>query len=375
MDERGGGTAVEGPAGSFRARPTGTGRSRSRWPLRIGLALVLVLLLAGNAFAYDLYRFQQRYDGRILPGAVVGGVDVSGMTRAEAVAALEDELAPHLDRRVTLRWNDLTWDTSLRELGAVTDVEDLVDAALVTSAAATWTTLSGVRWRDAQVPYSAEVSVDQSRRPIAAMVRQIAGTIDRQAVDAQLHHDRSRIWIDQEIEGRRVLVNDTADALLTALRDPAGPDELDVAVAPVEPEVRAADFRQVLFLRQQDHRLDLYLEGQLAHTYVVATGTNDYPTPTGTYEVTLKRHMPTWVNPDPTGWGRTMPARIGPGPNNPLGVRALNWSAPGAIRFHGTAAVDSLGRDASHGCVRLSNSDIVHLYDRVDEGATIVSVR
>lgn len=360
---------------TFVAKPVREQRTRSRWPLRIGLALAIVLLLAGNAFAYDQYRFKQRYDGRILPGATVAGVDVSGMTRAEAVAALEEEVAPRLDRRVALRWNELTWDASMRELGATTDIEDRVDDALAASAATSWMTLAGVRWRGDEVPHTADVAVEQSRATVASIVRDIAATIDRPAVDAALHHDRQRIWIDQERDGRRVLPNETTDAFLAALQDPEGPAEIAVEVEPVVPQVRAAAFRQVLFLRQQDHRLDLYVDGALAHSYVVATGTNDYPTPTGTYEVTLKRHMPTWINPDPGGWGNTMPARIGPGPNNPLGVRALNWSAPGAIRFHGTAAVASLGTDASHGCVRLSNGDVVHLYDRVDEGATIVSVR
>lgn len=371
------GQAQRGPGddGSFTARPQHARRARARWLLRTGLAVVIVLLLAGNAFAYDLYRFQRSFDERILPGAVVGGVDVSGMTREEAVEAVEAEFAPHLDRRVALRWDDHTWDASLRDLGAATDIREKVDEALATSAATNWTTLTGVRWRGGEVPYAAEVTIDQSRSPVAALVRDIADRIDRPAVDAQLHHDRHRIWIDQDRDGRRVVPNETADAFLAALRDPQGPAEVPVTVAPIEPEVRADAFRQVLFLRQRDHRLDLYVDGTLTDSYVVATGTSNYPTPTGTYEVTLKRYMPTWVNPSPGGWGNDMPARIGPGPDNPLGVRALNWSAPGAIRFHGTAAVDSLGRDASHGCVRLSNADIVHLYDRVDEGATIVSVR
>lgn len=360
---------------TFTARSAERRRPRSRWPLRLALTVVIVLLLGGNAFAYDLYRFQQRYDGRILPGATVAGVDVSGMDRSQAIAAVEAELAAHLDRRVTLRWDDLTWDASLRELGATTDVEEMVDGALATSAATSWWTLSGVRWRGDEVAYSADVTIDQTRSPVAAMVRDIAERIDRPAVDAQLHHDRERVWIDEHHDGRRVVPNETTDALMAALRDPAGPTEVPVEVEAIEPEVEATDFRQVLFLRQRDHRLDLYLDGELAHSYLVATGTADYRTPTGTYEVTLKRHRPTWVNPDPSGWGRTMPARIGPGPDNPLGVRALNWSAPGAIRFHGTSAVDSLGTDASHGCVRLSNEDIVHLYDRVDEGATILSIR
>ena len=68
-----------------------------------------------------------------------------------------------------------------------------------------------------------------------------------------------------------------------------------------------------------------------------------------------------------------MPESIPPGPSNPLGLRAINWSAP-AIRFHGTSATYSLGYNASHGCVRLSNDDVIELYDTIEVGTPIVSV-
>jgi hypothetical protein len=68
-----------------------------------------------------------------------------------------------------------------------------------------------------------------------------------------------------------------------------------------------------------------------------------------------------------------MPATIPPGPGNPLGLRAINWSAP-AIRFHGTSATYSLGYNASHGCVRMANEDVIQLYDMIDVGTPIVSV-
>ncbi len=142
----------------------------------------------------------------------------------------------------------------------------------------------------------------------------------------------------------------------------------------LKPSVTAAAYHEVLVLHQSDHRLELYRDGTRTHSWVVATGTGEYPTPLGRYEVTLKRYLPTWVNPSPDGWGSALPASIGPGPGNPLGVRALNWSAPGAIRFHGTEAVESLGTDASHGCVRMSNADVTALYDLVDVGAVIVSL-
>jgi hypothetical protein len=94
--------------------------------------------------------------------------------------------------------------------------------------------------------------------------------------------------------------------------------------------------------------------------------------------VGAKRFEPTWSNPALDRWGRDMPARIGPGPDNPLGVRALNWNRPGGgdtlIRFHGTPNEASIGTASSNGCVRMFNADVTELYDLVPSGVTILSV-
>ena len=141
---------------------------------------------------------------------------------------------------------------------------------------------------------------------------------------------------------------------------------------PPSPKVTSDAFDQVLLVRHGERKLYLYENGKITSSWTVAVGQPSFPTPTGVYEVTELRYMPTWVNPAPDTWGSDMPAEIGPGTSNPLGVRAINWSAP-AIRFHGTENLSSLGTAASHGCVRMSNGDVVELYDRIKVGASIVS--
>lgn len=340
-----------------------------------GLAIAIVVLLGGGgiAVARDMQAYRHLWDGRALPGAVVNGVDLTGMTKGEAVAAVEVTLAPQLDRPVTLRFEDRTWTTSLRELGATTDAQQVVTRVFAASRDLPWRTLAEVRWRDATVPSTGTVSVGTPQAAARDLVRAIAQELHIPPVDAQLRWTGQQLFIEPERAGRGVAIAPTVEHLLVALE--GGSDTAEVVTEQLSAQVTAAAFDQVLFLRQQDHQLDLYLDGRLARSYTVATGTGDYPTPTGVYHVSLKRPKPVWVNPDPYGWGRGMPKRIEAGPNNPLGLRALNWSAPGAIRFHGTANVDSLGRDASHGCVRLSNAEIVELFDLVDVGAHIVSVR
>jgi lipoprotein-anchoring transpeptidase ErfK/SrfK len=134
----------------------------------------------------------------------------------------------------------------------------------------------------------------------------------------------------------------------------------------------------VLVLRQGERTLELFEDHEPAHEWPVAVGQGGSPTPTGTFTVGAKRFEPTWVNPSPNGWGSDMPARIGPGPENPLGIRALNWNDENGrdtlIRFHGTPNEDSIGEAASQGCVRMFNDDVADLYDLVPSGTVILSV-
>lgn len=346
-----------------------------RWGRIASVAVVVFCLLAigaVTAFTVDLQRFRQALIGTLLPGATIEGVNVGRMNRGEAVAAVEAVLAPTLDRTITIRGNRQTWHTSLRELGATTDTDSVVDEAIRASEQVNWSTLASLRWQARTVPYTGDVVVSEPVEAVERLVEQIADSIDTPARDAKLRYDRTSFSVVPEAEGRQVNQAEARARVLAALS--GGPDVVDLPVNALRPKVTSANFRQVLFLRQSEHRLLYYIDGQLVRSYIVAVGTGGYPTPTGVYRVTAKRPNPVWVNPAPGGWGRDLPARIGPGPDNPLGLRALNWSASG-IRFHGTANVNSLGRDASHGCVRLSNPDIVDLYGLVGTGATIISVR
>jgi lipoprotein-anchoring transpeptidase ErfK/SrfK len=63
-----------------------------------------------------------------------------------------------------------------------------------------------------------------------------------------------------------------------------------------------------------------------------------------------------------------LPDRIAPGPENPLGARALYLYRDGAdtlYRIHGTPEPWTIGTEASSGCIRMINEDIIDLYHRV----------
>ncbi len=69
------------------------------------------------------------------------------------------------------------------------------------------------------------------------------------------------------------------------------------------------------------------------------------------------------------------PARVAGGPANPLGARALYLYAGNKdtlYRIHGTNQPEYIGQAISSGCIRMTNEDVIDLYDRVRQGATVI---
>jgi lipoprotein-anchoring transpeptidase ErfK/SrfK len=343
----------------------------AKWTL-VALAVVVTLVaLAGAAVAYATYDYAEQYRGRILPGTFVEGIDVGGMTPARALAAVRTKVGPKLDRRIEVTYRNRTWTTTPAKLGASSNAARVVRSAVEASAHTSWLDKARMRFLGEDVGYRGSVTVTYPHKGVRKFVAATAQRVDLEPRDASLDYSTGWVKITPERNGRRVQEAEARARLDRALR--RGGPRITLPVQVLRPEVTSASFRKVLLVHIGENRLYLYERGKITHSWPVATGQPEYMTPTGQYEITEKRYMPTWINPAPTTWGADLPPEIPPGLANPLGLRALNWSAP-AIRFHGTEATYSLGYNASHGCVRLSNDDVVELYDLVDVGTPIVSV-
>lgn len=334
--------------------------------------LLGLLLVTAVGVSYAGYQYAEKYEGRILPGSVIAGVDVGGMDETEAIAAVKAVVGPQLDRPITMTWRKQSWTVTPREIGATSNARSAVRAALAASADTSFFDKTRMRVLGDRLGFQREVAISYPHQGAKGFVQGIASSIDKEPVDATVDYSTGWVEITDSKIGYSVAVKKSKRALMQALKN--GDADADLVVKKLDPAATPEDFRQVLLVRIGENKLYLYQDGAITHDWTVATGLPEYPTPTGIYTVELKRYMPTWVNPSPDTWGADLPASIPPGPSNPLGVRAINWTAP-AIRFHGTSAEYSLGYNASHGCVRMSNADVIQLYDLIDTGATIVSTQ
>lgn len=131
----------------------------------------------------------------------------------------------------------------------------------------------------------------------------------------------------------------------------------NIASAGREPKTSNAPARRMV-VSFPDHKLALLEGDRVIKIYSVAVGAPGSPSPSGEFHVVQRLEDPTYYKPG---------VAIGPGAANPLGPRWIGLNIKG-FGIHGTNRPNSIGKNSSHGCIRLRNSDIKDLFDRVRIG-------
>jgi L,D-transpeptidase ErfK/SrfK len=105
------------------------------------------------------------------------------------------------------------------------------------------------------------------------------------------------------------------------------------------------------------------------YTYPMSIGRMDWETPLGKTSIVALARDPAWYPPqsvrdEHAAEGDPLPRIVPPGPENPLGTRAMRLGLPGYL-IHGTNRPAGVGMRVSHGCVRMFREDIEFLFERI----------
>ena len=118
-----------------------------------------------------------------------------------------------------------------------------------------------------------------------------------------------------------------------------------------------------------DKTLYAYNDDKLVATYPTTIGSDATPSPQGSFKIINKVKMP-WYKATVGNGADKKIHMLPPGPNSPVGVVWMGLSKP-SYGIHGSPKPEGISRQASAGCVRLTNWDVLEVYANIENGATV----
>ena len=338
--------------------------------LAITAAAVLVVLVLGTG---ALYAYDSTRSDVIAHGITAGGVDVGGLSGSSARDVLERSLSAKIGREVVVEWRAARWRVQASDIDARLNAERMVREALRRSRSGNFIHRAFRDLSGGQVSARVPARVAFSREKLDDFVENIAKQVDKPAASAAIHPDGASLHVTPSHEGLAVQKRFLKFRILRELRNPDSQHVAFVPARTLRPHVSLArlvhEYPAYITIDRANFKLRFWKNLKLAKTYTIAVGQQGLETPAGQYEINDRQVNPSWHVPN-SPWAGALAGRvIPPGPDDPIKARWLGFYNGAGI--HGTDAIWSLGTAASHGCVRMSISDVIDLYDRVEVGDPI----
>jgi lipoprotein-anchoring transpeptidase ErfK/SrfK len=343
-----------------------------RTALVISLALVLIAGLAVGALAFA----DGKGSERIAEGVRVAGIDVGGLTREQALVKLRDRIGTPVRQAARVHVGDRTFKLTAERARVRVALGAAVNRAYAASREGGfiergWREITGGTIdRDESAP----VAID--KRAVRSFVGSVHAAVARKPVDAKLDIQLTSVGVSESKPGRRLAGReDLVQRVAAAMTNPRADRTLRANIAVVKPKVSTGDVWDatptVVTVARDGKTVRVFKRGEVAQSYRVAVGEPKYPTPTGQFSVQTKQVDPPWNVPN-SEWAGELAGKTIPGgdPKNPLVARWIGFN--GSVGFHGTKSLDSLGRSASHGCVRMAPGDVIDLYEHVQVGTPVL---
>jgi lipoprotein-anchoring transpeptidase ErfK/SrfK len=342
---------------------------RSRGILLVTVTLAVLLVGAAVVYGYDESRRDQ-----IARGVSIAGVPVGGLDSDEARVRLQERVVAPLRRSVVVRAGDRRFRLTAREARLEVNVGDLVTQALAVSRdgnllTRTWRSVTG-----GEVDRSLAPRVTYSRAAVQRLVDRVRLRSEREARNADVEITLTSVRLTKGRTGRTIDAKALKRRVEAVLLDGTAERSLRAKLEVVQPEVTTAEVRRrhpsVVTVDRSGYTLRLFRDLELVKTYRIAVGQAGLETPAGRYEIQNMAVDPAWHVPNSDWAGELAGQIIPPGPENPIKARWMGIYDGAGI--HGTDARDSIGTNASHGCIRMLVEDVEELYEQVDVGTPVL---
>jgi lipoprotein-anchoring transpeptidase ErfK/SrfK len=321
--------------------------------------VLLVLLAAALAAAVPTVAAAQKDPTNVPAGVTAGGVDLSGLTLADAQARLEATVGPKVDSDLILGAAGKPWTLKAADAKLTFD-------ALTTAKRA-------IR---AKAPGDVGLKLSHSRLAVRTWVAGVAAKVAKAPKNATVKITLTHIYRARSTHGRALDQAGVAKQVDAALDDGVtAPRTLHTALKKTSPAINANDLEKVygtiITVDKAHFKLRLFKGLKFSKSYMVAVGQPAYPTPSGLFHIANKQVDPVWSVPNSPWAGELQGTTVdGGSAANPLKARWMG--IVDGVGIHGTGEDYSIGSAASHGCIRMHVADVKDLYPRVPVGTSVL---
>ncbi len=216
------------------------------------------------------------------------------------------------------------------------------------------------------LPYESLLELVSERFHCAASLLRLINQVPSDSLpgEGETGGQREAVNLDSLKPGDVVQVPNVAPFLIEEMKP--------VPSLPEVPEFRS----RIIRIDTRERMLDLHESdgGPLLASFPITPGSGHLATPPGTWKIIGISEMPTFrwdASVLEYGVRSDQFYHLPIGPNNPVGVMWIGLNKPG-IGIHGTNHPDTIGRAASHGCMRTANWDAARLGKLVTKGMTVI---
>jgi lipoprotein-anchoring transpeptidase ErfK/SrfK len=337
---------------------------RSRAFVVVAIVLACLFVGAGAVLAYD-----SSQSHAIAKGIKIGGVNVGGLSVANARARLRSAYHARLSQPIVVRFARRQWSLSPRQVQLAIDVNSSVQKALDRTRSANLVSRVFRSLTGGTINANIDPQLTYSRQAVGSFVQGIARSVDRPVREATIHYTGDSVTPVPGASGLAVRTQALTRQIQDVLDHGAARRHLPVPVVQTQPRITTSQYPTIITIDRSAFTLRLWKHLKLAKSYTIAVGQAGLETPAGLHFVIDKEVDPPWHVPNSSWAGSLAGQTIPPGPQDPLKARWIGFYDGDGI--HGTDDTSSLGSAASHGCIRMSISDVVQLYAQVPMGSPV----
>jgi lipoprotein-anchoring transpeptidase ErfK/SrfK len=331
--------------------------------------LFLVVLVVLGVYLYDHSRRHT-----IASGVRIDGISVAGLSEAAARRRVERVLVPSLTQPVTVRAGKRAWTLGTSEAAVHIDVRGTVARAVAVSREGSIFTRTFRGLFGGSVNRDIPLGVTYSRAAVRRLAASVRAAVNRPPRDAAVEPSASGLRAVPAEDGLAVDYRALGAGIEDALLDPRS-RSLRVPTRHLRPRVTTADlparYPAYIVIDRATFRLRFYNHLKLERTYEIAVGMEGLETPAGLHHIEWEQVNPPWYVPKKAWAGALAGTVVPPGPEDPLKARFMSFEGGAGIHGIDPSEYDTIGHDASHGCVRMRIPDVIELYSKTPVGTPV----